>query len=53
MNFKDKYGSWALITDANSGIGAELTSQIAAKGLNIVLVARKEIELIEQSASST
>jgi short-subunit dehydrogenase len=50
MSFKDKYGKWALITGATSGIGAELTSQIAAKGLNIVLVARKEKELAEHAA---
>lgn len=49
--FKKKYGDWALITGATSGIGAELTSQIAAKGLNVVMVARKEKELEEQSAS--
>jgi len=50
-NFKKKYGDWALITGATSGIGAELTSQIAAKGINIVLVARKEKELAEHAAS--
>lgn len=50
-DFKNKYGDWALITGATSGIGAELTSQIAAKGLNIVLVARKEKELTEQAAA--
>jgi short-subunit dehydrogenase len=49
--FKEKYGDWALITGATSGIGAELTSQIAAKGLNIVLVARKENELAMHATS--
>jgi hypothetical protein len=49
-NFKTKYGNWALVTGATSGIGAELASQIAAKGLNIVLVARKEKELEAHSS---
>ncbi|MBL4703344.1 MAG: SDR family NAD(P)-dependent oxidoreductase [Flavobacteriales bacterium] len=50
-SFKNKYGNWALITGATSGIGAELTSQIAAKGLNIILVARKAKELEEYALS--
>lgn len=49
-SFKKNYGNWALITGATSGIGAELTSQIASRGLNIVLVARKEKELAEHAA---
>lgn len=48
--FKQKYGDWALVTGATSGIGAELADQIAAKGLNILLVARKEAELKEYAA---
>lgn len=51
MNFKNKYGEWALITGATSGIGAELASQIAAKGLNIVLIARKQDELSKSAQS--
>lgn len=50
-NFKNKYGEWALITGATSGIGAALTSQIAAQGINIVLVARKEQELKKHAAA--
>lgn len=50
MNLKNKYGNWALVTGATSGIGAELTSQIASQGINIILVARREKELEEHSA---
>ncbi len=49
MNFKEKYGDYALITGGNAGIGAEFASQIAEKGLNLVLVARRE-DLLETKA---
>jgi|TARA_B110000438_G_scaffold122409_1_gene119523 short-subunit dehydrogenase len=49
MNFKDKYGEYALITGGNAGIGSEFASQIAQKGLNLVLVARRE-NLLEKKA---
>lgn len=47
--FKDSYGDWALITGASSGIGKALATEIANKGLNIVLVARKHPQLLEVS----
>jgi len=44
-NFKQQYGEWALVTGATSGIGAQIANQLAEKGLNILLVSRKEDEL--------
>jgi short-subunit dehydrogenase len=49
--FISKYGEWALITGASKGIGLEFARQVAANGLNVVLVARSENSL-KQLASS-
>ena len=45
--FVAKYGPWAVVTGASSGIGKAFAIAVAEKGLSVVLVARRKDELLQ------
>ncbi len=47
--FRARYGSWAVVAGASIGLGAEFATQLAARGLNVVIVARQADRLTELS----
>ncbi len=49
MTFKEKYGDTALIAGASEGMGAAYAHALAARGLSLVLVARRK-DVLEETA---
>ena len=51
MTFAARYGPWALVAGASDGVGAAFAEALAERGLNVVLLARRQALLAEVAAS--
>ncbi|HEY8216416.1 MAG TPA: SDR family NAD(P)-dependent oxidoreductase [Acidimicrobiia bacterium] len=49
MDFRTRYGPWAFVAGASMGIGAALSHEAAARGLNVAMLARGEALLREEA----
>jgi short-subunit dehydrogenase len=44
--FQTTYGPWALVAGASEGLGAAFAESLASRGINLILVARREPQLL-------
>jgi short-subunit dehydrogenase len=50
VTFATKYGPWALVAGASDGVGAAFAKAIAERGVNVVLLARRQAVLDQVAA---
>ena len=51
MTFAAKYGPWALVAGASDGLGAAFAAGLAERGVNVVLLARRQSVLDQVAAA--
>jgi short-subunit dehydrogenase len=51
QSYRERYGEWALIAGGSDGIGAAFANELARRGFNLVLLARREDVLADCAAS--
>lgn len=51
MIFRDRYGPWALVAGASEGVGAAYARAMAERGINVVLLSRRQEALDNLAAA--
>jgi len=51
LEFQMRYGPWAVVAGASEGVGLALARAVAARGVNVALLARRQAVLDEAAAS--
>jgi short-subunit dehydrogenase len=51
VQFREKYGPWAIVSGASEGLGAAFAEECARRGLNVVLAARSMDKLLSLQSS--
>lgn len=46
QSWADRYGPWAVVTGASSGLGEAFAYEVAARGVHPLLIGRREAELV-------
>jgi short-subunit dehydrogenase len=53
MEFAERYGPWAVVAGASEGVGASVARMLGERGVNVVLVARRQAALDDVAATVT